>query len=115
MLCCANVVYVDVIYVAASMVVRDDVLYFFNVYLASSIYTFLLTFASPHYYYYSLFQSILVEPQFSSVFLNLLLDRRNQLDDLQDLGMSCAPSRSFLFSTTNIGLPIIDIISILSS
>ena len=30
-------------------------------------------------------QSILVEPQFSSVFLNLLLGRTNQLDDLQHL------------------------------
>lgn len=33
----------------------------------------------------ALYESILVEPQFSSVFLNLLLGRSNQLDDLHFL------------------------------
>ena len=48
---------------------------YFILTLHFSQFSFLLTFL----------QSILVEPQFSSVFLNLLLGRTNQLDDLQHL------------------------------
>jgi ubiquitin-protein ligase E3 C len=33
----------------------------------------------------AVYESFLVEPEFSSVFLNALLDRRNQMDDLHDL------------------------------